>query len=132
MPSRRKTAREKLEIDRKPEVVDNPKGRMLITANRIRDHLAMRHGADFTCPLTIGIFIRISAEAAEEDLREGRAGRITPYWRVIKGDGSLNPKLPGGVEAQASRLREEGHTIERSKDKKSSKVKDFEKVLQDL
>jgi len=151
MSSRRKTAREKLEIDRKPEVMDNPKGRMLIptpllvdgvirrveegkllTVNQVRDHLAMRHDADFTCPLTTGIFIRISAEAAEEDLREGRAGRITPYWRVIKGDGSLNPKLPGGVEAQATRLTEEGHTIEQSKGKKPSKVKDFEKVLQDL
>jgi len=36
------------------------------------------------------------------------------------------------VEAQATRLTEEGHTIEQSKGKKPSKVKDFEKVLQDL
>ena len=33
---------------------------------------------------------------------------IAPYWRVVKDDGSLNPKFPGGVERQARRLRAEG------------------------
>jgi len=87
--------------------------------------------ADFTCPLTTGIFIRIAAEAAEEDLSRGEK-EITPYWRVIKADGSLNEKLPGGTEAQAARLREEGHSIEPGKGKKAPKVKDFEKSLQKL
>src|ERR1039457_5181258 len=50
-----------------------------------------------TCPLTTGIFIRIAAEAAEEDASQGKT-KITPYWRVIKDDGSLNPKFPGGVK----------------------------------
>jgi len=81
--------------------------------------------------MTTGIFIRIVAEAAEEDLRDGRE-QITPYWRVIKPDGSLNEKFPGGVEAQASHLREEGHTIEPGKGKKPPEVKDFGKSLQEL
>jgi len=66
--------------------------------------------------MTTGIFIRIAAETAEEDLSKGRK-EITPYWRVIKDDGSLNEKFPEGTEAQAARLREEGHSIHHAKGK---------------
>ena len=83
---------------------------------------------DSTCPLTTGIFVRIAAETAEEDLRVGKS-EITPYWRVIRDDGSLNEKFPGGVDAQTARLREEGHTIEPGKGKKPPKVKDFGEAL---
>jgi hypothetical protein len=152
MPKPRKTAREKLEIEREPEVVDDPRGRgkMLIpnplgvdrlmrsiqkgrlaTVEQIRERLAKDFHADFTCPLTTGIFIRIAAEAAEEDFGRGEK-EITPYWRVIKADGSLNEKLPGGTEAQAARLREEGHSIEPGKGKRAPKVKDFGKSLHKL
>ncbi len=54
---------------------------------------------------------------------------ITPYWRTLKSKGELNEKFPGGVEAQASHLRAEGHTIEPGKGNKPPKVKDFEKAL---
>lgn len=152
MSKARKTAREKLEIEREPEVVDDPRGRgrMLIprpldvdglirriprgklaTVEQIRERLAKDFHANFTCPLTAGIFIRIAAEAAEEDLSRGET-EITPYWRVIKADGSLNQKLPGGTEAQAARLRVEGHSIQPGKGKKAPRVKDFEKSLQKL
>ena len=30
--------------------------------------------------------------------RGGGAKRITPYWRILKNGGQLNPKYPGGVE----------------------------------
>ena len=103
----------------------------LITDKQIRERLAKKFHADLTCPLTTGIFIRIAAEAAEEDLMDGR-GEITPYWRIIKPDGSLNEKLPGGAAAQAARLRDEGHTIEPGKGKKPPRAKDFEKSLQKL
>jgi alkylated DNA nucleotide flippase Atl1 len=86
----------------------------LITVGRLRQNLAAKYAADVTCPLTTGIFVRIVAEAAEQEAREGKR-RITPYWRVIKDNGSLNPKFPGGVESQAKRLREEGHTIDSSR-----------------
>jgi len=55
--------------------------------------------------------------------------RITPYWRVVKDDGSLNPKFPGGVKAQTVRLKKEGHKIVPGKGKKPPKVRDFEKSL---
>ena len=102
--------------------------RKLITITQIRQQLAENFKADSTCPLTAGIFIRIAAEVAEEDLQAGRK-RITPYWRVIKADGSLNPKFPGGVKAQAARLKQEGHKIICGKGKKPPKVQDFEKSL---
>ena len=54
---------------------------------------------------------------------------MAPYWRVTKSDGSLNPKFPGGVEAQARRLEAEGHKIELSRTGKPKKVRNFEKYL---
>ncbi|MHC4173133.1 MAG: MGMT family protein [Planctomycetota bacterium] len=102
--------------------------RKLITVKQLRERLAKEFKADSTCPLTTGIFVRIAAETAEEDLQMGRK-RITPYWRVVKADGSLNPKFPGGVKAQAARLKEEGHKIIAGKGKKPPKVQDFEKSL---
>jgi alkylated DNA nucleotide flippase Atl1 len=66
--------------------------------------------------------------AAEEDLQIGKK-RITPYWRVIKSNGSLNPKFPGGVKAQAARLKKEGHKIISGKGRKPPKVQNFEKSL---
>lgn len=100
----------------------------LVTVSQIRSRLARDNQVDVVCPLTTGIFIRIAAEAAEEDLRTGRK-RVTPYWRVIRDDGSLNEKFPGGVKAQSQRLKEEGHTIAPGKGKKPPRVRDFETSL---
>ncbi len=152
MAKLRKSWREKLEKEQERKVVDDPRGRgrMLIprpldvdaimrkvekgklaTVDQIRDRLAKGYGADFTCPLCAGIFLCLAAGAAEEDLGRG-VTEVTPYWRVIKADGSLNEKFPGSVDAQAVRLREEGHTIEPGRGKKPPKVKDFEKALTEL
>ncbi len=78
--------------------------------SQIRRRLAHWHNADVTCPLVTGIFLRIVAEASEED-RQAGSQDITPYWRVVREDGKLNPKFPGGVESQAQHLREEGHRV---------------------
>ena len=104
-----------------------PEGK-LITVNQIREIVAGKHGATIGCPLTTGIFAWVAAHAAEESAAEGKKN-ITPYWRTLKSKGELNEKYPGGVEAQAVHLREEGHTIEPGKGKKPPKVKDFERVL---
>jgi hypothetical protein len=147
---KKKTWREKLEKPQEPKVENTPKGKMLIpkpldvdtlickvekgklaTVNQIRDRLAKDYCADYTYPMTTGIFLWIAAETAEEDLRLGRK-EVTPYWRIIKSDGSLNEKFPGGIEAQATRLKKEGHTILPAQGEKPPKVDDFEKVLQSL
>jgi len=83
----------------------------LATLADIRSRLARWHRVEITCPLVTGIFLRIVAEAAEEDRQAGRPD-ITPYWRVVAADGQLNPKFPGGVEEQTRRLTSEGHTVE--------------------
>lgn len=103
----------------------------LVTQVQIREKLAKDFKVRVTCPITTGIFVRIAAEAAEEDLRKGEK-MITPYWRVIKADGSLNEKFPGGTKAQAYHLKEEGHTIQLGKGKKPPQVQHFEKSLQKL
>ena len=107
-----------------------PRGK-LITINQIRGIVARKHGASIGCPITTGIFAWIAAHAAEEAVAEGKTN-TTPYWRTLKSKGELNEKYPGGVEAQAAHLREEGHTIEPSKGKKPPKVKDFEKASVEL
>jgi alkylated DNA nucleotide flippase Atl1 len=107
-----------------------PEGK-LITINQIRKIVAKKHGATIGCPITTGIFAWIAANAAEEAAAEGEKN-ITPYWRTLKSGGELNMKYPGGVEAQAARLKAEGHNIEPGKSKKPPKVKDFEKALMKL
>ncbi len=104
-----------------------PRGR-LITVNEIRIRLARKHGATIGCPLTTGIFAWVAAHAAEEAAAEGKTD-ITPYWRTLKSGGELNEKYPGGAEAQAAQLIEEGHIIEAGRGKKPPRVKDYEKYL---
>ena len=98
----------------------------LLTINQIRGALAEKHGATMGCPFTTGIFAWIAAHAASEQREAGRK-RITPFWRTLKSGGELNPKYPGGTEAQAELLRDEGHEVV-AKGKKLV-VKDFERRL---
>ena len=74
------------------------------------------------------MFVAFAARAAAEDAAEGRVD-ITPYWRTLKGKGELNEKYPGGVEAQAERLKAEGHEIEHDKAGKPKRVKGWEEKL---
>ena len=98
----------------------------LKTIKELRADLARKHDADFTCPVTTGIFAWISAHAAEEAREEGET-EITPYWRTLKTGGELNPKYPGGIEAQRQKLESEGHhVVQRGK---RFFVSDFESAL---
>lgn len=81
------------------------------TVNELRNAVAKKHRATIGCPITTGIFSWIAAHAAAEDEAAGKK-RITPWWRVLKEGGKLNPKFPGGITEHARRLRAEGHTIE--------------------
>lgn len=115
-----------------PRIVNNyiktiPKGR-LTTINNIREKFAAEYNTDTTCPITTGIFVWISAGAAEEDRVNG-IKNITPYWRVLKEGGRLNPKYPGGVKHHAQLLQKEGFEIEKGRTELSWKVKDYEAHL---
>ena len=102
-----------------------PRGKVT-TINELRAALAKKHKADFTCPITTGIFSWIAANAAAEDAAAGRK-RVTPYWRTLKMGGEVNPKYPGGVAALTKLLRAEGHKI--SLRGKRSFVADFQARL---
>lgn len=104
-----------------------PQGK-LVTVAQLRQELARRCKVDVACPLTTGIFVRIAAEAAEEDHRSGKR-TVTPYWRVLSQEGRLNPKFPGGVAGQKKKLVAEGHRLESSSGRKPPSVKDFANKL---
>lgn len=101
-----------------------PKGK-LITVGQMRDYLAKKNNADFTDPMTAGIFVNIVAWASYQ-----RTDDITPYWRTLKSDGELNNKYPIEIELQKKLLELEGHTII-SKGSKNIKyyVKDYKDSL---
>ena len=97
----------------------------VITVGAVREYLAKKNNADFTDPITAGIFVSIAAWASHQR-REDK----TPYWRTLKAKGELNAKYPGGVEAQKEKLEAEGHTIiERGRKNIRYYVKDYEKFL---
>ena len=100
----------------------------LITVGEIRDYFARKSGADFTEPITAGIFVSIAAWASyQRNIDE------TPYWRTLKANGELNPKYPGGVESQKKLLESEGHTIiQKGRTNIRYYVKDYEKYLYDV
>lgn len=100
----------------------------VITIGKIREFSAKENDADFTEPITAGIFVSIAAWASYQ-----RTEDKTPYWRTLKANGELNSKYPGGIEVQKEKLEAEGHTIIK-KGRKNIKyyVKDYEDVLFDL
>lgn len=98
------------------------------TVGKIREYFAKINGADFTEPITAGVFVSIAAWASEQ-----RSDDFTPYWRTLKANGELNPKYPGGIEAQKEKLEAEGHTvIQKGRTNIKYYVKDYEKALFEL
>ena len=101
-----------------------PPGR-LTTVGEIRALFARQNGADFTEPITAGVFVSIAAWACAQ-----RGDDSTPWWRTLKAGGELNPKYPGGVDEQRRRLEAEGHAvIVRGRKNHKYYVKDFEQSL---
>lgn len=100
----------------------------VITVGKIREYFAKENEADFTEPITAGIFVSIAAWASYQ-----RSDDETPYWRTLKANGELNGKYPGGIEAQKEKLEKEGHIIIQ-KGRKNIRyfVKDYENVLLEL
>jgi len=107
--------------------------RKLVTVKQLREHLDRDFDADFTCPLVTGIFLKIVAQAAEEERGEGKkASEVTPWWRVVKDDGSLNPKFPGGTARQSELLAAEGHELIPAHGKYPPKVRNLKDVVMSL
>lgn len=104
-----------------------PRG-SLVTVGTIREYFARENGADFTEPITAGIFVSIAAWASAQ-----RSEDETPWWRTLRAKGELNPKYPGGIQAQREKLEAEGHEIvQRGRTNLRFYVKDYEKYLFEL
>lgn len=100
----------------------------VITVGKIRECFAKWNKADFTEPITAGIFVSIAAWASHQ-----RQEDETPYWRTLKANGELNPKYPGGVEAQKEKLEAEGHIIlQKGRTNIRYFVKDYEQSFFEL
>lgn len=87
-----------------------PKGKQVDIAT-LRKDLAAEYHAEVTCPLTTGIFVRISAEAAYEEYEQGKPlNKITPFWRVIDEHSPSAKKLSFGTGFLKEQRLKEGLT----------------------
>jgi hypothetical protein len=97
----------------------------VITLDALRFAIAARHAVAVACPVSTAIFANMGARAAEECRQNGVApNELSPWWRVLRRGGFLNPKLPGGVERQRALLEAEGVRV--SSLRKQLAVFDFE------
>ena len=84
-----------------------PKG-VSVTPPTLRKDLASEYKAEGTCPITVGIFLRIIAEAAYEQYQAGKAHKdIAPFWRVIDMKSPTAKKLSFGTEFLAQQRAKE-------------------------
>lgn len=96
-----------------PKIIDDyvrqiPKGKSGSLATMRKD-LAIEYGADYTCPVTSGIFLRIVSEAAHEQIEKGTPlNKVAPCWRVIDEKSALNKKLSFGQNFVKQQRKKEG------------------------
>ena len=102
-----------------------PKGK-LTTVQHLSDRIARKHRATIGCTVTTGILAWMVANIGYEEERDG-IRRPTPYWRVLKADGELNLKYPGGLTGLRKRLRSEGHAV--VSDKRRYRIDNYEARL---
>ena len=78
------------------------------TVVEMREEFAKAHKADATCPMTASIFARIAAEAALEEMEDGKpVDKITPFWRLIDAKSPIAKKLSCGTAFVAKMRQKE-------------------------
>ena len=96
-----------------PKVIDEyvrqiPKGHHT-SLQQMRKDLAADFNAEYTCPITSGIFLRIASELAYEQYENGTPlKKITPFWRMIDKKAPLAKKLSFGYDFVAEQRKKEG------------------------
>lgn len=96
-----------------PAIVDEylkniPEG-TATSLQQMRKDLAAEFDADYTCPVTSGIFLRIVAENAYEQLQDGKpVESVAPFWRIIDMKTTAAKKLTFGTEFLNEQRRKEG------------------------
>lgn len=117
----KRTAREKLAAEKQPKKVVMEKswagmqpGQIMLVATplmvdayirdiphgatksipEMRDELAAQQDCAGTCPMSTSIFVRMVAEAALEDLEDGKTiCDVSPFWRMISSQDKMTRKL---------------------------------------
>jgi hypothetical protein len=85
-----------------------PKGHFA-EIKQVRKDLAAEYKAQYTCPVTTGIFIRIVAEAAYEEYEKGKAlNKIAPFWRALSLKSPSAKKLSFGIKFLQDQQKKEG------------------------
>jgi hypothetical protein len=96
-----------------PRVVDEyvkqiPKGTHT-SLQQMRKDLAAEFNAEYSCPITSGIFLRIVSELAYEQYQSGTPlKKITPFWRMIDKKAPLAKKLSFGYDFVEEMRKKEG------------------------
>jgi hypothetical protein len=73
----------------------------------MRAELAAEFHAEYTCPVTSGIFLRIVAEKAHEEYRQGKKN-IAPFWRMFNPTSPAAKKLTFGTDFLTQKRKAEG------------------------
>lgn len=95
-------------LDVKAYIDEIPQGQSRSIAE-MREALARKAGADGTCPLTSGIFVRIVAENALEEMAAGKkAEEVSPFWRILDRNSPALKRLSCGPEFVIARRAAEG------------------------
>lgn len=69
-----------------------------VSLSVLRKDLAHQYDAEYTCPVTTGIFLRIVAEAGWDRYLAGEPiERLAPFWRVIEPKSPAAKKLRCGA-----------------------------------
>ncbi len=64
------------------------------TIERMRREMARRRKCDASCPVSTAIFIRIAAEAAIDEMEQGKSvNEVTPFWRLLCSKDKITKKL---------------------------------------
>jgi hypothetical protein len=84
-----------------------PKGK-LTSIKTLRNDLALANNADYTCPVTTGIYLRIVAETAFEKYQQTNSLRgVTPFWRAVEPNSALAKKLSFGQDFLMAQQKKE-------------------------
>ena len=81
-----------------PKIVDQyirdiPTGQSR-TIVQMRRALAQSRNADATCPVSTGIFLRIAAQAAIDEMEDGcETELVSPFWRVLRASDKITERL---------------------------------------
>lgn len=115
-----------------PKIIDDylrhiPKGKSS-SLSVMRSDLAAEYHADYTCPVTSGIFLRIVAEAAYEQIQKGTAiSKVAPFWRLVDEKSPMNKKFSFGTGFVKAQRKKEGiaeaSLLQKARKPKSNKKK---------